>query len=200
MSAIMGSLSFENAGTTVLKPKHLAHIVLRTQGTQFKKMVDFYKTFLNASAAYENDYLSFLSYDHEHHRIAIAAFPNTGPKPPGVSGLAHVAFTFDNLRDLMMAYRQRKAHGIVPVWNVLHGPTISMYYRDPDGNDIETQVDVYDTPEEATAYMNSEEFAKNPIGVEFDPEDIIRRIEAGKDEAELVKRPAGGKAATPSLY
>jgi hypothetical protein len=46
-----------------------------------------------------------------------------------------------------------------------------MYYTDPDGNRIETQVDNFDTIEEANAYMASTAFAENPIGIDFDPDD-----------------------------
>jgi hypothetical protein len=42
-------------------------------------------------------------------------------------------------------------------------------YKDPDGNSLETQVDTFDTPEEATVFMKSKEFADNPIGTDIDP-------------------------------
>ena len=40
-----------------------------------------------------------------------------------------------------------------------------MYYRDPDGNQIETQVDNFDTEEETNAYMESQEYHENPLGM-----------------------------------
>ena len=69
-----------------------------------------------------------------------------------------------------------------------HGPTVSIYYADPDGNQIETQYDVWDTPEPANEFMNSAEFAENPFGVDFDPEEYIKRLEAGEKEEVLGKR------------
>lgn len=111
-----------------MKPIRLAHVVLKTQASQFETMKAFYKTFLNATASYEHDSFSFLTYDEEHHRIAIIALPGTGPRSPTSSGLVHIAFTFANLHDLLMAYRQRKVHGMVPYWCVNHGPTTSLYY------------------------------------------------------------------------
>lgn len=63
-----------------------------------------------------------------------------------------------------------------------------MYYRDPDGNMIETQVDNYDTAEEATASMMTEAFAKNSLGVDYDPEELCRRVESGEDEASIKKQ------------
>ncbi|EOD45175.1 Glyoxalase bleomycin resistance dioxygenase protein [Neofusicoccum parvum] len=151
-------------------------------------MVSFYKTFLNATASYENEFASFLTYDSEHHRIAIVATPNGTPKVPTAAGLAHVAFTFNTLSDLALAYLQRKAHGMEPSGCINHGPTTSMYYRDPDGNQIETQVDNFDTAEEASEYMSSEAFRINPVGADFEPEELVRRLKAGEDEREI-KRP-----------
>jgi catechol-2,3-dioxygenase len=183
------SISYDKCGLTVLKPKYLAHVVLKTPTPEtFKKMVDFYKIFLNAKASYENDILSFLTFDEEHHRVAIAIFPGTRPRIPQAAGLAHVAFAFDSLRDLAIAYRQRKAHGIVPFWCINHGPTTSMYYRDPDGNEIETQVDNFDTIEEIDKFMTGKEFGENPIGTEFDPEVLIQRLEDGEDDRSIKRR------------
>jgi len=177
---------FDRSVEKVLSPSKLAHIVLRT--ARFKPMVDFYKTFLGAKATYENDFLSFLTYDDEHHRIAIASVPGTSDKIPTSSGLEHIAFTFETLDDLALAYAQRKAIGILPIWSVNHGPTTSIYYQDPDGNQIETQVDNFDTIEAANEFMVSKSFAENPIGVDFDPEDLIMKLKSGVDQATLKKR------------
>jgi catechol-2,3-dioxygenase len=180
---------YDEPGEKVIKPSKLAHVVLRTTAEHFKSMVNFYKTFLSGEASYENDFLSFITYDEEHHRVAIATVPGTVPKDPKAAGLHHMAFTFGSLEDLALAYRQRKARGILPVWCVNHGVTTSMYYADPDGNQIETQVDAFQTTEEAIAYMESQDFAENPIGVDFDPEELVERLRRGEDHAEILKRP-----------
>lgn len=170
----------------VISPSRLAHVVLRTNN--MKALVAFYTTFLGARISHENDTLAFLTYDEEHHRIAIVQIPPLAPKNPMTCGLEHISFTFDSLADLMTAYHQRKAHDILPIWCVNHGPTTSMYYRDPDGNTIETQVENFETADEANAFMTSKEFAENPFGVDFEPEDFARRVEAGENDAVLKKR------------
>jgi hypothetical protein len=68
---------------------------------------------------------------------------------------------------------------------VNHGPTTSLYLRDPDGNELETQVDNFDTPQEATESFASKEFEDNPIGVDFDPEELIERLRSGEDERSI---------------
>ncbi|EXJ76271.1 uncharacterized protein A1O5_00779 [Cladophialophora psammophila CBS 110553] len=180
------AVDFDSPFQKITPPQNLAHVVLRTP--RFKEMVEFYKTFLGAEATYENDFISFLTYDQEHHRIAIGAVPGTTDKVKTSAGLEHIAFAFASLEDLALAYRQRKAQGILPIWSVNHGPTTSIYYQDPDGNQIETQVDNFDTVEGANAFMASKEFAENPVGVDFDPEDLIKKLQAGHDPRELKKR------------
>ena len=182
---IKNSMS-NHSSTQVLNPAAFVHVVLRTNN--FRPMVDFYKLFLGSHAAYENDSVSFLTYDEEHHRIAIVAIPGTGPKDATSCGLEHIAFSFNTLDDLFTAYRQRKELGVTPFWCVNHGPAISMYYKDPDGNSIETQVDNFDSADQATEFMMSKEFSENPIGTDFDPQDLMRRLESGEDESSIRKR------------
>lgn len=40
-------------------------------------------------------------------------------KDAQTAGLVHIAFTFDSLKDLCTAYKQRKALGIEPGWCVV---------------------------------------------------------------------------------
>ena len=188
---------FASAGQKVISPSTLAHVVLRTGN--FQTMIEFYTTFLGGRVTYGNSFVSFITYDSEHHRIAILNVPGTGPKQPTSSGLEHIAFTFPTIRSLLLAYRQRKGLGITPVWSVNHGPTTSIYYKDPDGNMLETQVDNFDTIDEANAFMSSPQFAENPIGTDIDVEDMIQKLEEGQDEAPLKMRVEIGPRELPSL-
>ncbi|KAI0432366.1 Glyoxalase/Bleomycin resistance protein/Dihydroxybiphenyl dioxygenase [Xylaria sp. FL1042] len=190
-------MAADSSSTKVLSPKYLAHIVLKTPNLQ--TMSTFYKTFLGAHASFENEHLSFLTYDEEHHRIAIVAFPGVTAKTPSSAGMDHVAFTYDSVTDLLTAYKQRKSAGIVPVWCTNHGPTTSLYYADPDGNRIETQVDNFDSVEETDAFMHGPDFKENPIGVDFDPEELIAKLERGVSESEIKKRPQIGARGVDSI-
>jgi catechol-2,3-dioxygenase len=184
-------IDFDNPGTAVKPPSKLAHVVLRTNN--MKAMVEFYCTFLGARIVHGGKMLAFLTYDDEHHRIAFVQIPKTKPKVRGSCGLEHIAFTFESLSELLLAYRQRKQNGILPIWCVNHGTSTSIYYKDPDGNEIETQTDNFKDPNDATKYMESPEFAKNPIGVDFDPEDMIKRLQKGEKEEVLMKREEIGR-------
>jgi catechol-2,3-dioxygenase len=187
----------DRAGSKVKSPSALAHVVLRT--ANYQPMVDFYTTFLGGYITHGNPFISFITYDEEHHRIAILKVPGTGPKQHKSSGLEHIAFGFATMRDLLDAYKQRQLHGIKPVWTVNHGPTTSIYYRDPDGNMLETQVDNFDTAEDANAFMSSAAFAENPIGTDVDADSLIERLNNGEDEVSLKKRVEIGPREVPDL-
>jgi catechol-2,3-dioxygenase len=186
-----------NGHSKVKSPSSLAHVVLRTANLQ--PMVDFWLAFLGGEITHQDEHFAFIRSDHEHHRIAIIEIPDTGPRVPTSSGLEHIAFGFDTLDDLAETYLQRKALGMKPSWCTNHGPTISMYYKDPDGNSIETQVDNFDTNDQANAFMASNLFAENPIGTDFDPEDFVKRLKAGEDHASIKKRIEIGPRGLPAF-
>jgi catechol-2,3-dioxygenase len=169
----------------LMKPVRFAHFVLRV--TDLKASIDFYQRLLGMHVVHEASFIAFMTYDEEHHRIALVATPVTDPAPPGAAGLDHVAYTFASLEELLGNYLRLKSLGLVPVWSINHGPTTSLYYADPDGNRIELQVDNFDSDEKAQEYMQSDQFTQNPIGVEFDPDKLAARFEAG-DPLEELKR------------
>lgn len=175
----------------IVSPAKLAHVVLRTG--QFAKLLDWYKLVLHATPAYENNSIAFISYDDEHHRIAILGIPGLSPQREGVAGVHHFAFTYDSLHTLLENYERLSQLGIEPIYPINHGPTTSLYYADPDGNQIELQVDNFDTVEESAKFFFSDAFAKNPIGVEFDPADMLARLRAGENEKRLKTRPDIGE-------
>jgi catechol-2,3-dioxygenase len=84
-------------------------------------------------------------------------------------------------------YLRLKALGIRPHRCVNHGVTTSMYYRDPDGNQVELLVDNFATAAEGQAYMRRRSAKdKNPVGVACDPEELVARVGAGLQVGDLV--------------
>ena len=165
-------------------PDKFAHIVLRSK--QKDALRDFYLTLLNGSVAYENGLACFMRYDDEHHRVVIIQLPELDPVAHRASGLEHFAFTYPTMGALLSNYVRLKDQGILPDWCINHGFTTSIYYRDPDGNQIELQFDNM-SMDEADDFMRSDYFDKNPIGVDFDPEVLLARYERGDPLAELVQ-------------
>ena len=191
----MTSTSAEGMQTEALRPSKLAHVVLRV--SDLARSRDWYLQVLQATPAYENDMVCFLTYDDEHHRIGLLARPDLSGSSDDRPGLEHVAFTYASLRTLLANYKRLKASGIEPFWTINHGPTISLYYKDPDGNRLELQHDVFTTDEAVNAYFASGAHEENFIGIIFDPEEMIARLEHGEPERALTERPPLPEGVTP---
>ena len=172
-----------------IRPPKFVHVLYRTR--RYEKMIEWYKIVFDATVLHQDPALAFLTYDDEHHRLAMVQVPANDEVSKetrlGLPGLDHVAYTLSSLEELLSTYKRLKADDIVPVWPINHGLTTSMYYADPDGNQMEFQVDSYKSSEEADAFMNTH-WDTNPVGVEFDPEAWLARLRAGTPESECLLR------------
>ncbi|KAF9894103.1 hypothetical protein FE257_009076 [Aspergillus nanangensis] len=180
---------------SLISPTCIGHFGLRTTPDRFDEMVQWHLAFFGGSITLRNEKAAFIAYDDEHHRLVIVNDPSHKPiadRKPAV-GIYHIAFTLNSLADLVTSYEQKKARGILPHWPVNHGMSTSMYYFDPDGNEFEIQVDNFDTPDLARDFMATEEYARNPIGVDIEIDEFIRRVRSGEDEREIKKRPVIGQ-------
>jgi len=172
------------------RPKTISHIVYRTR--RFEEMLAWYAKVFGAEIQYQNPALAFLTYDDEHHRFAFANLDVIRPEEDdkddrGMVGVDHVAYEFVSLSDLLENYAAFKADGILPYWAVNHGMSASLYYADPDGNQIEFSVDCFQTKAECTAYFHGEDIGNNPVGAEYDPDEWLEKIRGGTPEAKLLK-------------
>ena len=172
----------DNGGMRSISPKKLSHAVFRT--CHFKEMVEWYKIVLNAEIMNQNDFIAFMTYDDEHHRIAIATMPGMVERPKHSAGIDHLSFTYESLGDLIATYERLKALGITPHVSVNHGLTTSFYYRDPDGNGVELQIDNLE-PSQWKDWMRHGMSKENPFGTTIDPEDIARKYHTGVPESEI---------------
>lgn len=72
----------------------------------------------------------------------------------------------------------------------------TLYYADPDGNRMELQVDAC-SAEEGRAMLRATD---NPVGVMFDPEDLVARWRGGEAEEALLAQPAGEPSPIPAAH
>ena len=166
----------------MVSPVKLAHVALKTNDLEGARQ--WWLTVLDSKVVFENEMLCFMTYDDEHHRVVLAR-DDSFKSDPATAGLHHLSFTYDNLDDLFDTYERLKAAEIVPHWCINHGPTLSMYFLDPMGNQVELQIDNM-SPEAAMEFIQSDVFEKNPIGIEFDPESVNSKRKAGVAHAELM--------------
>ncbi|MFC8381790.1 VOC family protein [Nocardia sp. NPDC057272] len=182
-------------------PDRIAHWVVKS--ARRDELVAWYGLVFGAEIMYQDEQISFLTWDEESHRLAIVAVPAPvkflfplARFRRKVYGVDHIAFTFVSLERLLENYIRLKRVGVTPVWSINHGPTISLYYEDPDGTRLEFQVENF-SPEETSAYFRTADFADNPIGVDVDPEYLLSQLRRGVSHAQLRPREAGVRPGRP---
>ncbi|SUA92782.1 FAD-dependent monooxygenase [Pandoraea pulmonicola] len=190
-----GMVSKDEGG---VRPKKLAHVVLRSD-ERFEAMCEWYRDMLSAQVAHKDAMTCFMTFDSEHHRLAVVRVPGMVDRPSGTVGLEHVAFTFGTLADLLETYARLKPKGVVPILTINHGPTVSLYYEDPDRNRVELQVDNQETIEEFLAFVKSGAMDANPIGQRFDADEMLAKLRAGVPAADLQAYPVPPSPVDPSV-
>jgi len=166
------------------RPLRFAHVVL--QSYDMPRLLAWYRDAFDLEVLAQSPRAAICTYDEEHHRFAFTQMPGEAPAVRQPSPLKHVAYAYGSLDDLVAQYRKMKALGHMPVECVNHGPTMSFYYEDPDGNGVEFFVDRFATMAESKAYMASESFQKNLFGYYVDPEEVARRLDAGEPHAQIM--------------
>jgi len=121
--------------------------------------------------------------------VTIGLFELPWLVPPGhiEPCLNHLQFTENDLDVLVRRVELMRDAGIHPHRTSNHGPVMSFYFRDPDGNIIEFCSRNFATPEEMGAFVRSEQFRNNPSGLELDRDDFLARYHSGMPRAELLK-------------
>lgn len=169
--------------------KYIAHYGLRTR--QLPEMVDWYGKFLDAEVQHDMGFGSFMTFDDDHHRIVIFTTDDTADKVPNSAGVDHIGIGLPDFASLVENYERLKEHRIMPTLSVNHGFTTSLYYADPDGNEIELTVDNFRTKDECKAWMRGEQMTeamKPPtFGDVYDAEELARKFHAGASHEELAR-------------
>ena len=170
------------------------HVNLKT--TRLQEMIDFYRELVGAEVIFQDQVGAWLSNDGANHRIALLAFPNfvDDPDKDNRTGMHHSAFEYGSFGELNSSYLRLKEAGITPALCLDHGMTLSYYYADPDGNNVELQVDCFGDWNKSKRWMRtSDEFKANPIGQFVDPERIAEDWVVGISFEEIhAKAMAGG--------
>ncbi len=184
--------STQQNSEAAIVPARLHHVNLKT--TKFEEMRDFYTLLLGIHPVAEVGTYGWYAYDMANHRIALMHEPIFTPRVPCSAGMHHVAFEYDSINDLMHTYQRLKRVDVVPALTMNHGMTTSYYYRDPDGNYVEMQVDNFGSdPSKGVAFMHTAPFLTNPIGVPINPETYLAAWQKGATLSELHQRSYAGE-------
>ena len=176
------------SANAVTKPAYISHYGIRAQ--RYKEMIQWYQTVFRARIQHENEFLAFMTFDEEHHRLVIFEDAATVDKPATAAGVDHVGYGLASFGDLVTTYERLKAEGITPFMPLNHKFTTSLYYRDPDGNDVELSVDNFPTKEGCDAFVRGEEMAeigRPPFGYAFDPDELARLYHQGASQEILAR-------------
>ena len=155
-----------------INPK-LHHVLMRT--SHLDEMVAWHGKVIGTHVMFRDRFGAWTTNDEANHRVAFLAVPGLSDDPDKIrhNGLHHCAFEYDNFADLMTSYARIREEGILPAFCLDHGLTVSIYYRDPEGNFVELQSDCFGDWKLSSEFMShSKEFAANPIGAFFDPEKV----------------------------
>ena len=185
------------ADTAVIHPK-FHHFNLKT--TRLQEMIDWYCTLVGAQVLFQDAVGAWLSNDEANHRIALLAFPGfvDDPEKDTRTGLHHSAFEYGSFDELNASYLRLREAGIEPDLCLDHGMTFSYYYKDPDGNHVELQVDNFGDWAKSSAWMRtSEAFHANPIGAFVDPAKVAEAAAAGASFDDIHQRATAGEFAPP---
>lgn len=170
----------------MIKPA-LHHVTIKT--SRLQDMVDWYGKVVGVTVTFQDANNAWTTNDGANHRVAFLSVPELGDDPDKVrhNGMHHSAFEYDSFDDLMTSYaRMRDEEGITPAFSLHHGLTISIYYRDPEGNYVELQSDDFGDWAKSTEWMRTaDDFRANPIGAFFDPEKVHKAYRDGEDYRKL---------------
>ena len=177
----------------MIKPA-LHHVTFKT--SRIQEMVDWYKAVVGVEVNFQDANNAWTSNDAANHRLAFLTVPELSDDPGKVehNGIHHTAFEYASFDDLMASYDRMRDIGIVPAFSLHHGLTVSLYYRDPEGNYVELQSDCFGDWAASTRWMQTaEDFRGNPIGTFFDPERVYQAHRAGEPFATLSAEMREGK-------
>lgn len=127
-----------------MKVQSLGHVVIKVRNQA--RAEAFYNGLLGIpiAARLPSHSMTFFTLGN-HHDFAVAATEEGAPDAAADSpGLMHVAFKIGNrIEELRNAKRELEAKGVA-VEAVDHVVTQSIYFKDPDGNEIELYIDASD--------------------------------------------------------
>ena len=117
--------------------ERVGHVVIKMRDLEAAKR--FYRDVLGMKITDEREGFGVFFRFHEyHHDIAVFKVGEDAEAPSkNQVGLAHIALVADSFDTVKAMYQRLKAHDVPIVRTVDHGITKSVYFQDPEGNELE---------------------------------------------------------------
>jgi catechol-2,3-dioxygenase len=166
---------------STVKPT-LHHVTIKT--SRLDEMIKWYEFVVGARVQFRDPGAAWMTNDEANHRVAFLAVPGLSDDPDKTrhNGMHHSAFEYDSFADLMVSYDRMRQGGVEPAFCLDHGLTMSLYYKDPEGNFVELQCDNFSDWKLSGEFMRtSPDFAANPIGTFFNPAKVYEQFKAGAE-------------------
>ena len=119
----------------------LHHVTMKT--SRLDEMIKWYALVVGTQVQFRNETAAWTTNDDANHRIAFLALPGLSDDADKVrhNGMHHCAFEYSSFDELMSTYARLRQAGVEPAFSLDHGMTMSLYYKDPEGNFVELQSD-----------------------------------------------------------
>jgi catechol 2,3-dioxygenase len=127
----------------MIQPDRIGHVVIKVR--DLARSTKFYSEVLGLRVMKEEPGFKMVflaSHGRDHHELAVmeVGADAAGPHKHSI-GLSHIAFRLPDEPALRAAYDELKKHEVRITSAINHGVTKSIYFRDPDGNDLELYCD-----------------------------------------------------------
>jgi catechol 2,3-dioxygenase len=122
--------------------ERVGHVVIKMRDLDAAKR--FYRDILGMKITDEREGFGvFFRFQDYHHDIAVFKVAENAASPKkNQVGLAHIALVADSFDTVKAMYQRLKAHNVPIVRTVDHGITRSVYFQDPEGNELEIYCEV----------------------------------------------------------
>jgi catechol 2,3-dioxygenase len=179
--ALVKVRGLEREALPMIRPT-LHHVTIKT--SHLDDMIKWYALVVGAKVQFRYGAGAWMTNDDANHRMAFLTVPGLtdDAEKNRHNGMHHCAFEYGSFADLMTSFDRLRKAGIEPAFCLDHGMTISLYYRDPEGNFVELQVDSFSDWKLSAEWMRtSPDFAADPIGTFFDPARVYEKFRSGVD-------------------
>jgi catechol 2,3-dioxygenase-like lactoylglutathione lyase family enzyme len=104
-------------------PGYISHVGIRARN--YEAMLRWYEQVMGAEIRHQNDFLAFMTFDEEHHRMVIFTVPDTVERPPTANGIDHIGYGVRDHGHLVEIYERLRDMGIKPSSQLNHRFTTS---------------------------------------------------------------------------